>query len=446
VKNHSSKNAFDALRNATPKQPLINASEIPDLLNASQSSLSSKSQHSNESSPIQNNRSPVAENSSLIAKKSTSGFRRGALVTSALIIAVLSLWLATNTSLFDSSSLNDDSVLQGAKTDVQEQRVNSIAQQNSSPDVNAQPATENTEQSSVNSEASQASNAAAPSGDTHSASSSNRALSVSNSTKTPNADKLAAEKLTKTQSPLTANRAASATIAGVRYLDLTQVEFDEMPRDLRPEIVTHRVRLTATDGTTTDTRSIQCLIPTTDSPDVTYNGEEFVQRRALYIPVRVFATNNNSKTETITWYKPTSLLIAYLPERYRVPLMIELNLLSEVQRGCMSPADACKALPQSQSYFDMCRLDAASIRSVTVKPNPVHTVGNATIELLRTTTLSVSLYSSAGNYVTDLTARQEYGAGTHTLPLRFDGVASGLYLLTITTTKGEHVVRQIIVE
>lgn len=238
----------------------------------------------------------------------------------------------------------------------------------------------------------------------------------------------------------------SATIAGVQYLNLTQTEFDALPRGVVAEVVTRRVRSKDVDGKATDRRSIECLLPTADSPNVTYNGEEFVQRRALYIPVRVLQVKENQSTETIAWYKPTSMLITFLPERYRVPLMLELNLLTEVQRGCMSPAEACKSLPHSQSYFDMCRLDAASVKSVMVSPNPAHLVGTVALDLSRATTLNVGLFTSSGNFVTDLTSREKYSAGKHELPVRFDGVAAGLYLLTITTTNGEHVVRQIIIE
>ncbi len=238
----------------------------------------------------------------------------------------------------------------------------------------------------------------------------------------------------------------SATIAGVQYLNLTQTEFDALPRGVVAEVVTQRVRSKDVDGNATDRRSIECLLPSADSPNVTYNGEEFVQRRALYIPVRVLQVKENQNTETIAWYKPTSMLITFLPERYRVPLMLELNLLTEVQRGCMSPAEACKSLPHSQSYFDMCRLDAASVKSVMVTPNPAHLAGTVALDLSRATTLNVGLFTSSGNFVTDLTSREQYSAGKHELPVRFDGVAAGLYLLTITTTNGEHVVRQIIIE
>lgn len=251
----------------------------------------------------------------------------------------------------------------------------------------------------------------------------------------------ATEQVPKLQAP-----EPSATIAGVQYLNLTQTEFDALPRGVVAEVVTRRVRSKDVDGNATDRRSIECLLPSADSPNITYNGEEFVQRRALYIPVRVLQVKENQNTETIAWYKPTSMLITFLPERYRVPLMLELNLLTEVQRGCMSPAEACKSLPHSQSYFDMCRLDAASVKSVMVSPNPAHLVGAVALDLSRATTLNVGLFTSSGNFVTDLTSREQYSAGKHELPVRFDGVAAGLYLLTITTTNGEHVVRQIIIE
>jgi|GEM_PF-3026274 len=240
--------------------------------------------------------------------------------------------------------------------------------------------------------------------------------------------------------------AKSARIAGLPFLDLSATEFAALPYGLQPEIRTQRVRTWNASGRVREQRTLECLTHTAQASSVIDNGEEYVQMSALYIPVRRVEQTVNGKVETVEWFKPTGDLISLLPERYRVPIMLELNLLSEVQRGCITPSEACRSIPHAQSYFDMCRLDASRIKDISISPNPARTAASCTIDLRYGATVHLAAYTTSGVYVADLTDPVTLDPGVHEISVPLNGVAPGMYLITTTTQDGEHVVRRLIVE
>lgn len=243
-----------------------------------------------------------------------------------------------------------------------------------------------------------------------------------------------------------AEKPTSVVIAGVPFLDLEADEFAQLPDVLTPEIVTHRTSSFQNGVQLTEKRSLECLLHTPDASSVIDNGQEYIQTRALFIPIRVQEISSTNRTETVRWYRPTGELIALLPERYRVRMMIEMNLLSEIQRGCITPREACRALPHSQSYFDMCRMDASRIKDVVISPNPIRYSGKANVTLKYQAILHIALFSTNGSYITELFPQTSLDAGEYALDITTQGIPAGIYLLTVTTNDGEHVVRQIIIE
>ncbi|MBS1560896.1 MAG: hypothetical protein JSS89_04765 [Bacteroidetes bacterium] len=260
---------------------------------------------------------------------------------------------------------------------------------------------------------------------------------------TSNADRHAVVRAPRTQAP---TPTGSARIAGLPFLDLSASEFAALPEGLQPEIRTQRVRTSNASGRVREQRTLECLTHTAQASSVVDNGEEYVQMSALYIPVRRVEQTANGKVETVEWFKPTGDLISLLPERYRVPIMLELNLLTEVQRGCITPSEACRSLPHAQSYFDMCRLDASRIKDITIAPNPARGMARCTIDLRYSATIHLAAYTTSGAYVADLTEAVTLDPGVHEVSVPLNGVAPGMYLITTTTQDGEHVVRRLIVE
>ncbi len=260
---------------------------------------------------------------------------------------------------------------------------------------------------------------------------------------TSNTDRHSVVRAPRTQAPAPTG---SARIAGLPFLDLSASEFAALPEGLQPEIRTQRVRTSNASGRVREQRTLECLTHTAQASSVVDNGEEYVQMSALYIPVRRVEQTANGKVETVEWFKPTGDLISLLPERYRVPIMLELNLLTEVQRGCITPSEACRSLPHAQSYFDMCRLDASRIKDITIAPNPARGTALCTIDLRYSATIHLAAYTTSGAYVADLTEAVTLDPGVHEVSVPLNGVAPGMYLITTTTQDGEHVVRRLIVE
>jgi len=241
-------------------------------------------------------------------------------------------------------------------------------------------------------------------------------------------------------------RSSSARIAGLPFLDLTDAEFAALPDGLQPEIRTRRTSVATASGRPREQRTMECLTHAATSSSVIFNGEEFVQMSAMYIPVRRVEQGAQGRVETVEWFKPTGDLISLLPERYRVPIMLELNLLSEVQRGCITPSEACRSLPHAQSYFDMCRLDASRIKDITFAPNPARTVVSCAVDLRYATTVRFAAYTTSGAYVAELTEALMLDPGVHEVAIPLNGLSPGMYLITAATQDGEHVVRRLIIE
>lgn len=93
------------------------------------------------------------------------------------------------------------------------------------------------------------------------------------------------------------------------------------------------------------------------------------------------------------------------------------------------------------------RSSNGAITSTDIYPNPV-TDGAATLAftLSEDRTLSVSLHDLSGTKVADILQQQRRTAGPGQFAFPITGVSPGMYLVSLTTEKGERTVRRLIVE
>jgi hypothetical protein len=234
-----------------------------------------------------------------------------------------------------------------------------------------------------------------------------------------------------------------ASIAGMVFLDCTEHEVLGIPASEVPELVT----ITESDSNGAIIRNTSlCAVHSTDEVMVVFNGHEYIQTKAMFIPLRTIQTTDSTSIETVRWYRPTGSLLYHLPARYRTRLLMELQMLTEIQKGCISPTEVCSSIPLGKSYFELCRQQSAQISSCTFRPNPLHSSGTCTINAIESTTVTVQLYRPTGEFVTTLIADATVQRGLTTLPVTIVGIPTGMYLATVTTPMQQVIVHQLFIE
>lgn len=93
------------------------------------------------------------------------------------------------------------------------------------------------------------------------------------------------------------------------------------------------------------------------------------------------------------------------------------------------------------------RPDPGAVAEATLLSNPAGgETGALRLRLQEPRTLAVSLHDITGNRRTILVADRELGAGQHIIPLLFQGIPPGIYLLAICTDKGELAIERIVLK
>ena len=150
--------------------------------------------------------------------------------------------------------------------------------------------------------------------------------------------------------------------------------------------------------------------------------------------------------EYTLWYPPTEEFINALPESYKAPLAKQFNLLQEVENGEIPVEEACEAIKGEPRYFDVCRMETATISGLKLFPNPLSgNELNMTFNLAEEAFLTFKVHEINGKYVNTIKSNIAVEKGPQTILLELDkDLAPGIYLISITTDKGDMVVKRLI--
>ncbi len=151
--------------------------------------------------------------------------------------------------------------------------------------------------------------------------------------------------------------------------------------------------------------------------------------------------------EIVLWFYPTEEFLSKLPERYRKRLRNELSIIAKIENGEMKADEACSALNNENSLFDLCRLSSNGIKDFIVYPNPNSgNEINLKFELIEKCSVEIRLHKMSGQYVETLKTLS-LPAGTQEIKAGFKNKLNpGVYLLSLSTDKGENVVQRLIVQ
>lgn len=252
-------------------------------------------------------------------------------------------------------------------------------------------------------------------------------------------------------------------------MDYTELEQEEItPSTLKP--VLYSGRWTEPEG-----REGLSMIFTTGSPllqklgdspeqltdevfDAYDNRETALRYRTLnkLIPVRIRLESaeyierakRNRGGEIVLWYVPTPEFVNALPDRYRIPLEKELDLIASVEEGNLPPGEVCRQMAGENVLMDFCRAGSGAVSYTRVWPNPAREDLTVHYVLTAPRRVAITLHDLSGRFLKEIAEYRQQAAGAHQEKIALDGntIGSGTYLVTIRTDQGEQGVQRIVVE
>ncbi|MFP4529532.1 MAG: T9SS type A sorting domain-containing protein [Candidatus Kapaibacterium sp.] len=160
------------------------------------------------------------------------------------------------------------------------------------------------------------------------------------------------------------------------------------------------------------------------------------------IPVKM---PRNEDSEFIFFFVPNEEFLAKVPERYRDQLRREIAIMNDIQINGQPAYEACKGFTEEQSYLDVCRQQSGALQRLSVFPNPAISSGKCTYLLSEERSVSLSIHDVNGSHLITVINNQVQSIGEQELILDLSDLENGIYLLAISTNRGEQVVTRLIV-
>lgn len=173
--------------------------------------------------------------------------------------------------------------------------------------------------------------------------------------------------------------------------------------------------------------------PKAISIDIKYKND-ILNRIKYYIPILVKAKTNDTiePFNLIMWYEPTEVFFNSLPPEIANQIKTEYNAISN-----NLPAPSCK-------YFEVCQNVTGKINSYLAYPNPAEQTLNIEIDLAEERNLEFIITDITGKIIKTLNQNLKQAKGTQTYTYQIGELTEGMYLLIITTDKGEKVSTRIV--
>lgn len=148
----------------------------------------------------------------------------------------------------------------------------------------------------------------------------------------------------------------------------------------------------------------------------------------LLVPIKIVQNN----VSIIAWYEPDSLFLSLLPNTESSEIKTEYNAIAN-----NLPAPSCK-------YFEVCQNVTGKINSYLAYPNPAEQTLNIEIDLAEERNLEFIVTDITGKIIKTLNQNLKQAKGIQTYTYQIGELTEGMYLLIITTDKGEKVSTRIV--
>ncbi len=191
-----------------------------------------------------------------------------------------------------------------------------------------------------------------------------------------------------------------------------------------------------------------------DSAYYYLNSDDIIVRDSLgkykakipnLIPVNFKEISYNNNGDSIVnnidiWYVITREFANRLPNRYKLPLIKELDLLSNIENGSTTIDDACEVLKGEKSYLGICEIQG-ELSILNIFPNPI-TESTATIKFILKSDkkLKIELFNSNGELLETVKDYSEYNTGINSVNLEFFDLSKGVVLISLTDESNQRAI------
>lgn len=180
-----------------------------------------------------------------------------------------------------------------------------------------------------------------------------------------------------------------------------------------------------------------------------------VRTGRTYIPQDSLAPQH--RPDCIFWFEPGRDFLDRLPADVRERVERETSLagrLRDVERAANSSAPEVRASIASDilatvgenPYMDVLRGAAGAVMESRIEPNPARERALLSYRLSAPRTVSLALHDITGRHLRQLAPAEPVDASLRTQDVDLRGLAPGIYLVVISTDRGERAVQRMIVE
>ena len=168
------------------------------------------------------------------------------------------------------------------------------------------------------------------------------------------------------------------------------------------------------------------------------NWTDYIKVNNL-LPVGIKFNKNSRNYDYIFWYHPDDILDK-LPEDIRREVKSELATLEK--------GDVCEAaaIAGEDTYLDAFRACSGAIEKLQSYPNPTSGSISLSYLLKEKRQTEISLHDLYGNKLRLLKPMSVQNAGDQEFNFMLDNLESGMYLIVVSTDRGEQTVQRIILE
>jgi len=144
-------------------------------------------------------------------------------------------------------------------------------------------------------------------------------------------------------------------------------------------------------------------------------------------------------------FVPTEAFLDKMPTRYRESLKREITALKKIESGELHYPDGCKGLSEQETFFDVCKIESDNIKDVKIYPNPAKAQAKIDFTLLQDRYLNITIYDINGKFIKEVKSWQKIRSGRINSEIDLNNLEKGMYLITISTEKGEKVVQRLVI-
>ncbi|MEP7217481.1 MAG: T9SS type A sorting domain-containing protein [Bacteroidota bacterium] len=155
--------------------------------------------------------------------------------------------------------------------------------------------------------------------------------------------------------------------------------------------------------------------------------------------------NGRWRPDCILWIRPTPELLADLPEPIRTKIEKELIAAHKLDDSTLHAIAAVPSVTGEQPYLDILRTTSGAILNTALFPNPARDRATLHYRLAQSRTISVTLHDIRGAKIRQLIAEHPVGEGEESIDIDLGTLPAGVYLISISSNKGERAIQRLVV-